>query len=351
MTIVLISGGGAEQCACRLLADQLKQLGQACLTIGAPIPSEWHSPWPAARPHLEIPADAVLGTSLLDDATAIGLFLQDTSQLNRLVHSYREHCRNRGRTPVPVFSGPLAPVVGDNLISDLANRHRCDLVLLHGERQLQEAAAMRFNWPADLPAPTLVSGGFWFMPERPALGCLNGGLTSPPYSLLVLAQQEIPVQAGAKSQLLRWLIRLAEASPQWNVVIQRDHAWSDDAAWIADETHEARTLPMNLGFGEPGQLFTLLSSCTACASVSSPWLVTAMAWGRQTMVIGDFGIHSGQGTSGFFGSGAMHRLRSITHLDQLLELPRHSHRWLESMGWDVHDGGKRLLQALEELSR
>jgi len=351
MTIVLISGGGAEQCACRLLADQLKQLGQPCLTIGAPIPSEWHSPWPAARPHLEIPADAVLGTSLLDDATAIGLFLQDTSQLNRLVHSYREHCRNRGRTPVPVFSGPLAPVVGDNLISDLANRHRCDLVLLHGERQLQEAAAMRFNWPADLPAPTLVSGGFWFMPERPALGCLNGGLTSPPYSLLVLAQQEIPVQAGAKSQLLRWLIRLAEASPQWNVVIQRDHAWSDDAAWIADETHEARTLPMNLGFGEPGQLFTLLSSCTACASVSSPWLVTAMAWGRQTMVIGDFGIHSGQGTSGFFGSGAMHRLRSITHLDQLLELPRHSHRWLESMGWDVHDGGKRLLQALEEISR
>lgn len=210
---------------------------------------------------------------------------------------------------------------------------------------------MRFNWPSSLKAPPLVCGGFWFMPERPALGCLNGGLTSPPYTLLVLGQQEIPVQPGAKSQLLRWLIRLAEASPQWNVVIQRDHDWSDDDAWIADETHEARTLPMNLGFGEPGQLFTLLSGCTACASVSSPWLFTSMAWGRQTMVIGDFGIHSGQGTSGFFGSGAMHRLRSITHLDQLLELPRHSHRWLESMGWDVHDGSKRLLQALEEISR
>ena len=350
MTIVLISGGGAEQCACRLLADQLKQLGQPCLTIGAPIPSEWHSPWPAARPHLEIPADAVLGTSLLDDATAIGLFLQDTSQLNRLVHSYREHCRNRGRTPVPVFSGPLAPVVGDNLISDLANRHRCDLVLLHGERQLQEAAAMRFNWPADLPAPTLVSGGFWFMPERPALGCLNGGLTSPPYSLLVLAQQEIPVQAGAKSQLLRWLIRLAEASPQWNVVIQRDHAWSDDAAWIADETHGGPNSAHESGVRRTRAAVHPALQLHRLRQRQFPMAGHSHGLGRQ-MVIGDFGIHSGQGTSGFFGSGAMHRLRSITHLDQLLELPRHSHRWLESMGWDVHDGGKRLLQALEELSR
>ena len=350
MTVVLISDGGAEQYACRLLADRLEQLGQACLTIQAPQP-EWQSPFPRQHPKLEIAIDALLSSSLLEQATALGLFVQNTAALEPLIRSYRELCHRCGQAPAPVFSGPLAPVVGDNLISDLANRHRCDLVLLHGERQLQEAAAMRFNWPADLPAPALVSGGFWFMPERPALGCLNGGLTSPPYTLLVLAQQDIPVQAGAKSQLLRWLIRLAEASPQWNVVIQRDHDWSDDDEWIADETHEPRTLPTNLGFGEPGQLFTLLSGCTACASVSSPWLYTAMAWGRQTMVIGDFGIHSGQGTSGFFGSGAMHRLRSITHLDQLLELPRHSHRWLESMGWDVHDGGKRLLQALEEVSR
>ena len=350
MTIVLISDGGAERYACRLLADRLKQLGQACLTIQAPQPQR-QSPFPKQQPQLEIAIDSLLSSSLLEQTTALGLFIQDTAALDPLIRSYRELCDRCGRAPAPVFSGPLAPVVGDNLISDLANRHLCDLVLLHGERQLQEAAAMRFNWPADLPAPTLVSGGFWFMPERPALGCLNGGLTPPPYSLLVLGQREIPVQPGAKSQLLRWLIRLAEASPQWNVVIQRDHEWSDDAAWIADETHEARTLPMNLGFGEPGQLFTLLSSCTACASISSPWLFTAMAWGRQTMVIGDFGIHSGQGTSGYFGSGAMHRLRSITHLDQLLELPRHSHRWLESMGWDVHDGGKRLLQALEEISR
>ena len=277
----------------------------------------------------------MLGTSLLDDATAIGLFLQDTSQLNRLVHSYREHCRNRGRTPVPVFSGPLAPVVGDNPISDLANRHRCDLVLLHGERQLQEAAAMRFNWPpifrTNLGERRLLvhagTPGPW-PPQRWAdIASVQPSGTGT--TEILFRREPNPSCCDGRSGLPR--------SPQWNVVIQRDHAWSDDAAWIADETHEARTPPMNLGFGEPGQLFTLLSSCTACASVSSPWLVTAMAWGRQTMVIGDFGIHLDR-DEWLLRQRAMHRLRSITHLDQLLELPRHSHRWL-SMGWDVHDGG------------
>ncbi|QNI95480.1 hypothetical protein SynA15127_02416 [Synechococcus sp. A15-127] len=349
MTIVLISDGGAEQHACRLLADRLEQQGQPCLTIGAPA-TGWHSPWPAVRPQLEIPADALLGTTLLEEATAIGLFLQDTDQLDRLVHGYRELCRYRGRKPAPVFSGPLAPVVGDKLISELSSRHRCDLVLLHGERQRQEAAAMRFNWPASLKAPPLVCGGFWFMPERPHLGCLSGGLSTPPYSLLVLAQQTIPTQIGAKSQMLRQLIRWAEASPQWHVVIQRDHAWNNDEPWIPFYEPEDWTLPPNLGFGEPGQMLTLLSNCTACAGVSSPWLFTAMAWGRRAMVIGDFGIHSSQGTSGFFGSGAMHRLRSIHHLDQLLDLPKPSQSWLESMGWAVHDGPVRLHRALKEIT-
>ena len=44
----------------------------------------------------------------------------------------------------------------------------------------------------------------------------------------------------------------------------------------------------------------------------------------------------------FSAAGPCIAFRSITHLDELLELPAVSHRWLESMGWD-HDGGKRLL--------
>ena len=46
-----------------------------------------------------------------------------------------------------------------------------------------------------------------------------------------------------------------------------------------------------------------------------------MAWGRQTFMIGDYGIHTTQGTTAFFGSGSMHRLKTIDQLDQLLALP------------------------------
>ena len=46
-----------------------------------------------------------------------------------------------------------------------------------------------------------------------------------------------------------------------------------------------------------------------------------MAWGRIPIIVGDYGIHDEQNTTGFFGCGAMHRLRSIPHLDAVTELP------------------------------
>ena len=74
-----------------------------------------------------------------------------------------------------------------------------------------------------------------------------------------------------------------------------------------------------------------------------------MAWGRQTFVIGDYGIHTTQGTTAFFGSGSMHRLKTIDQLDQLLALPPVNASWLQSMGWGVHDGTTRLIRCLGEL--
>ena len=37
-------------------------------------------------------------------------------------------------------------------------------------------------------------------------------------------------------------------------------------------------------------------------------------------------------------------------LDQLLDLPKPSQSWLESMGWAVHDGPARLRRALKEIT-
>ena len=132
-------------------------------------------------------------------------------------------------------------------------------------------------------------------------------------------------------------------------MIQRDHAWEKGQPWISKFKSSDWTFPDNLVFGAPGQLLSQLASCSACLSVSSPWSLTAMAWGRPTLLIGDYGIHSDQDTTTFFGSGLMHRLQSIDHMDQLLGLPPVNTSWLQSMGWGVHDGAARLIRRLVEL--
>ena len=76
-----------------------------------------------------------------------------------------------------------------------------------------------------------------------------------------------------------------------------------------------------------------------------------MAWGRIPIIVGDYGIHDQQNTTAFFGCGAMHRLRSIPHLDAITELPRVNQAWLDSMGADITNGPERLIKALHAQAR
>ena len=99
-------------------------------------------------------------------------------------------------------------------------------------------------------------------------------------------------------------------------MLQRDHSWSSMALMPSDAPPADNLLKC------PRTTLPLLGSCTACLTVSSPWSLAAMAWGRIPIVVGDYGIHDEQNTTGFFGCGAMHRLRSIPHLDAVTELPR-----------------------------
>ena len=69
------------------------------------------------------------------------------------------------------------------------------------------------------------------------------------------------------------------------------------------------------------------------------------------MIVADYGIHCRQGTTGFFGSGTMHHLRSVRQLDDLLNLPGVNKTWLDAMGGAVSNGTDRLLNALDKLSK
>ena len=234
-------------------------------------------------------------------------------------------------------------------MQELHDRLCCDLLILTGKRQERALNSIIQYWPADVPLPQLLSMGFWYSPERPPKGSLNGGIARPPHHLLVLAQDFAPTAAGGKSQLLRQLMRWAETAPEWTLTVQRDQAWNDDAPWIPGYKPKQWNLPPNLVFAAPGQMLSHLASCSVCLSISSPWAMTAMTWGRQTILVGDYGIHTNEGTTSWFGCGSMHRLRGVQSPDQLLELPKANQTWLESMGWGIHDGAQRLIDKLEAL--
>ena len=338
MSIVLISDGALERAGCERLAETLQQRNRPCLTVGPPLPSVQ----PLSPRETDLPIDPfqLLGHSLLDQASAIGLFFQTPQEIGRFAGAYRAMCRYSGKRAAPLFSGPLIPLVGDALVEDLIERFCCDLLLVSGDYQLQQVRSMTFNWSSQHPHPPAIATGFWFGPKP-------SGTEAAQKMLVVLLQEGVPTYPGASEQLLRQLRSWARQSPLWTVVLQKDHPWKSDAPLIKDATAS----PANLVCAAPGQMLNLLNRCTACLTVSSPWIHAAMEWGAIPMVVADYGIHGMQGTTGFFGSGTMHHLRSIRHLDDLLNLPEVNRTWLKAMGGAIDDGTDRLLNALDGLCK
>ena len=318
--------------------DALEQHGQRCITTGPPL--EGHQPLATPAPRLSIDLEQLAAHPLLDQVSAIGLFLKDPKQVQLFIQTYQGLCSSRNRPAATFFSGPLVPLVGDALIRDLSLRLGCDLLLVSGEHQRRQLQSLTFNWPASLRIPTVMSTGFWFPQAAPCA-------PAPKPLLLALIQERIPTHIGARDQLLRQLNTWAQQRPHWTVMLQRDHSWTSTRDLMPSDA----PLADNLVEAAPGQLLPLLGSCTACLTVSSPWSLAAMAWGRIPIVVGDYGIHDEQNTTGFFGCGAMHRLRSIPNLDAITELPRVNQAWLDSMGADIANGPERLIEALHAKAR
>ena len=338
MTLLLVSDGGLERSACLLMAEALEQQGQRCITAGPKL--QGHQPLAIPPQQLNIELQHLAAHPLVDQVSAIGLFLQNPDQIQPFIQAHQSLCSARGRPAATVFSGPLVPLVGDALIRDLTLRMGCDLLLVSGEHQRRQLQSLTFNWPASLPVPPVISTGFWFAKTAPCAPAQQP-------LLLALIQERIPTHIGARDQLLRQLNSWAQQRPTWTVMLQRDHSWSSPRALLPSDAPRAN----NLVEAPPEQLLPLLGSCTACLSVSSPWSLAAMAWGRIPIMVGDYGIHDEQNTTGFFGCGAMHRLRSIPNLDAVSELPMSNRAWLDGMGAEITNGPDRLLRALKQIAR
>lgn len=347
MTIVLVADSDAQY-ACRILAGQFEELGEPCLLVCSPKENSLQLPFSDARRAAELrltPAE-LLSQPFLIEADALGVFFSG-SQLETFVGNYRQLCHLQKRKPAPVFSGPIYPLVGDDLVADFISRLSCDILCLHGERQLAEYEELTMHW--SIPHPKAVQLGFWFMEESPSTYVhFNSQQANAAKTLAVLVQKHQPSSAKEKARMIRLLINLARNSPEWHILIQRDYIAEAKSAWLSVKDGRPKSLPANLSFGVPENLPRLLETCTACITLSSPWVFAAMAWGRPSMVMGDYGFRTDHGSHLFFGSGVMTRLDTVEHLDQLMSPPPLNQIWLGSLGWDITDGPQQLLQILRQ---
>ena len=155
MSIVLVGDGALEQYSCHRFADAWRQAGRSCLVVGPSIAGD--QPLPHRSCDLTLDPKELLGSTVLEHASAIGLFLRNPADIEAFTAGYRALRRNRGLWTAPIFSGPLMPLAGDELINAFLQRLSCDLMLVSGDDQLRQLRAMTSLWPAELTKPQLIN--------------------------------------------------------------------------------------------------------------------------------------------------------------------------------------------------
>jgi hypothetical protein len=97
----------------------------------------------------------------------LGYFYAIPLTSRRLRRATERLRRSRGLWTAPIFSGPLMPLAGDELIDAFLRRLSCDLMIVSGDDQLRQLEAMTSLWPAELKKPRLIATGFWFPGDPP----------------------------------------------------------------------------------------------------------------------------------------------------------------------------------------
>jgi hypothetical protein len=342
MKLALVCNGEPGLGACSSLATELQGLGASVTLLSPSEPSSLGLPWLPLEPL------AAASSDLLDELDAVGVFLEGAAVATfRRVQA--EAARLRGRRPRPLFSGPIRPLCGDALAADLLPRLGYDLICVQGEAQLEELSWLLRDTPQAGQACEAI--GLWCVPTQPV-----GHATSQQPVLLVLDQAQVPPSPFANGVLYQRLRAIALDAPGWLVRLQAESDTplpDDPATWpetsLLWHGHQDSHRPANLHLGQPDDLPAALMQASACLGIASSWLITAMVWGKPTVVLGDYGIRTDFNGPLFFGSGTMHRLADCLPLERMLQLPGANPAWLASRGWAIADGPERLLRRLAQL--
>lgn len=173
--------------------------------------------------------------------------------------------------------------------------------------------------------------------------------------LFVFAEQVVVPRGQRERQaLVAALIRLAEASPQWDVVIKArvrpgEQTFHQQSAHIQTLVDWAPRKPANLSVSyEP--LDALLERADLFATISSTALFDAFDFGVPSLIATDFGLRNADGTHVFFSSGLGVRLDELGSLDDAPRLAP-DERWLSRVGYGPDASPAGLIEGLKAFDR
>ena len=87
MSIVLVGDGALEQYSCHHFANAWRQAGRSCLVVGPSMAGD--QPLPHRSCDLTLNPKELLGSTVLDNASAIGLFLRNPADVEAITAGYR----------------------------------------------------------------------------------------------------------------------------------------------------------------------------------------------------------------------------------------------------------------------
>lgn len=341
--------------ACGLLAQGLQDLGCEVFVAHDPFSSAISLPFTPVWKGTVLPLspERLAISDLTRHVDAIGVFAAP-DVVARFRETHQLACSLAGHRAVPVFSGPCHPLTGDLLEDDLLGRLGCDLLCLHGPAETEVLRELTLHSPDS--AQGSVEMGLWQLPTAPGKESDEARASK---RLIFIEQADFPASSTNRRRLLAQIEDLAKRLPEWQIIIQPDYSQPEDAKSL-DPSSFARLLltknlkprpelPTNLMLGAEGTLPRILASATVSATLTSPASMAALAWGKQVMIVADYGFSSACNSQLWMGSGLVGRLAAISAEQELYELPAMHPDWFNSIGGNIKDGAQRLLASLERL--
>ena len=198
----------------------------------------------------------------------------------------------------------------------------------------------------------LVRGGFGILSDRLAASDVvrairTGGGDGP---IVFAVQPDVPATRGERLALLEGWAEYARRRPDRRVVIKL-RSRPDERTTHREPHHyerlaatHAADLPANLEFTY-GLMEDVLVGARALVTVSSTAAIEALGRGIPTVILCDFGVRDGYGTSYFLGSGLLRTMSDVIADD----VPTPDERWLRRNGFDDDDALDGVVRRVAEL--